>query len=49
VTEKHYLHLRPDAYAERDLSGIPLDLRPGSAKPGALGPRMAHDIAETQK
>ncbi len=36
VTER-YAHLRPDLFAERDLETIGVDLRPGSAEPGAIG------------
>ena len=30
ITERHDVHLRPDAYADRDLGTIALDLRPSS-------------------
>jgi hypothetical protein len=42
ITERHYVHLQPDAYSERDLAAITLDLAPGNAEPGAIGPRMTH-------
>jgi integrase len=32
ITERHYVHLRPDAYADRDLTTIAVDLRPGTAE-----------------
>jgi integrase len=42
ITERHYVHLRPDAYAERDLGTIALDLTPGATTEPA---RIGHSLA----
>jgi integrase len=47
ITERHYVHLRPDAYTDRDLATVALDLTPSGADVGALGPRMTQAPATT--
>jgi integrase len=47
ITERHYVHLRPDAYTDRDLAGIALDLTPSEADLGAVGPRTTHAAPAT--
>jgi integrase len=46
VTEK-YAHLRPDLFVDEERAAIPLDLSPGTAELGTLGPRMTHGTKST--
>src|SRR5439155_17710763 len=43
VMTERYAHLRPELFTQADLATIAIDLRPGSAKVGELGHRMATD------
>src|SRR5207253_8826736 len=49
VMTERYAHLRPDLFSRNDLATIAVDLRPGSASPGTIGPEMAPGGQEQRK